>query len=49
MQHPHLLEFLGLDSGADPAPAIVSPWKENGNILDFIKKNHEVSKADLVR
>jgi len=29
--------------------ALVSEWMENGNIDDFIEKNRDVNRAELVR
>lgn len=28
--------------------AVVSPWMENGNVVDFLRENHEANPVKLV-
>ncbi|TDL19868.1 kinase-like protein [Rickenella mellea] len=41
LNHPRILPFLGLDFDSFPTylPCIVTPWMENGTILQHIKRN----------
>ena len=49
LRHPHLHEFLGLDMLSFDSTAIVSPWMENGNLLQFVKKKPDAERLRLVR
>ncbi|TDL19837.1 hypothetical protein BD410DRAFT_726733, partial [Rickenella mellea] len=41
LDHPFILPFLGLDFVSFPTylPCIVTPWMENGTVLQHIKRN----------
>lgn len=37
--HPNVLPFLGIDGETfNSVPCIVTPWQNNGNILDCLKR-----------
>ncbi len=36
-RHRHLLEFIGVCIDVFQSPAIVSPWMEKGDALQFVK------------
>ena len=47
ISHPNIVPFLGI-SGA-PAPiSIVSEWMPNGNVRDYVRKNPQTSRLQLV-
>ncbi|KLO15216.1 kinase-like protein [Schizopora paradoxa] len=48
LKHPNLLEFIGICKDALPSPAIVSPWMENGNVLQFVKTQSIEKKLHLL-
>ncbi|KAK7689173.1 hypothetical protein QCA50_007864 [Cerrena zonata] len=39
LDHPNILRFLGIVTNIGNFLQIVSPWQDNGNILDFVTKN----------
>lgn len=49
LRHRHLLEFIGVCVDVFHSPAIVSPWLENGNVLQFVKTKPGAFKLGLVR
>ena len=48
LRHPNILPLLGVTVG-EHRFALVSEWMDNGNINDFIKRDHDVNRAELVR
>ena len=48
ISHPNIVPFLGVSEG--PAPlCMVSEWMSNGNVRDYVGKNPETSRLQLVR
>ncbi|KDQ16384.1 hypothetical protein BOTBODRAFT_94587, partial [Botryobasidium botryosum FD-172 SS1] len=47
LSHPSVLPFLGLCI-LDSVPYLVSPWMENGHVLDFVQKNPNVDRLRLL-
>ncbi|KIL59769.1 hypothetical protein M378DRAFT_84731 [Amanita muscaria Koide BX008] len=41
LNHPHILPLIGIAriEGDANLPAFVSPWMENGNVMDFLDQN----------
>jgi len=48
LQHPNILPLLGVTLN-EYRFALVSEWMENGNINDFIKRDRDINRAELVR
>jgi serine/threonine protein kinase len=51
LRHPNVLPFYGLfhfDS-ITSWPCLVSPWMENGNIMQFLELNPDTNHIPLVR
>jgi len=48
LQHPNILPLLGVTSN-ERRFALVSEWMENGNINEFIKRDQDINRAELVR
>jgi hypothetical protein len=46
--HPNVLPLLGVTM-ADSQFVMVSEWMTNGNINEFIKRNKDVNRFELVR
>jgi len=47
ISHPNIVPFLGVSEA--PAPlSMVSEWMPNGNVRDFIGKNPDTSRLQLV-
>ncbi|OAX38599.1 kinase-like protein [Rhizopogon vinicolor AM-OR11-026] len=40
LKHPNILPVHGYTSGFGPFMAIVSPWAENGNLVDYLEREH---------
>jgi serine/threonine protein kinase len=50
LSHPDVLPFYGVYHW-DKNPArvcLISPWTENGNIVQFLRRNPEADRASLV-
>lgn len=47
LRHENILPFIGVTSMSQPFQ-IVSPWMENGNIVEFLKNHPEQNPFDLV-
>ena len=47
LRHDNILPFLGVTSIPQPS-CIVSPWMQNGNIMDFLKNHPEHNPFNLV-
>ncbi|KAJ7654133.1 kinase-like domain-containing protein [Mycena polygramma] len=46
LRHPHILPFIGIDHESFPSSlCLVSPWMEQGSILDYLK-NHGRANVD---
>ncbi|KAF8337511.1 kinase-like domain-containing protein [Cantharellus anzutake] len=51
LDHPHILKFLGFaieGVGCDVKGVLVSPWCSNGSVLEYLQKNPNAEKIDLV-
>jgi len=47
ISHPNIVPFLGVSEA--PAPlCMVSEWMSNGNVRDYVEKNPEASRLQLV-
>ncbi|KDQ16398.1 hypothetical protein BOTBODRAFT_90107, partial [Botryobasidium botryosum FD-172 SS1] len=47
LSHPNVLPFLGLCT-LDSVPYLISPWMENGHVLDYVQKNPDVDRVRLL-
>ena len=45
--HYNILPFYGVSTDVSDF-CLVHPWYENGNITDYLKKNPDVNRFDLV-
>ncbi|KAG1745406.1 kinase-like domain-containing protein [Suillus paluster] len=41
LQNEHILPLLGIVHGDDPLPGLVSPWINNGSLIELLKSHHE--------
>ena len=48
LQHPNIVPFLGVPTNVPPPFQIVCDWMENGRITEYVRKNPEVDRVDLV-
>jgi hypothetical protein len=49
LDHPHVLPFYGLDTvNFFPSMCMVSPWMENGNLLEYVTKEQR-TEAEINR
>jgi hypothetical protein len=49
LDHPNILPFLGVnDNMFHPSFCLISPWKDNGNLLSFLEKNPHVDRLKAV-
>jgi len=48
LRHPHILQFLGANV-LDDRPFIVTPFLQNGNARDYIRRNLTCDRIKLVR
>ncbi|KAK7683307.1 hypothetical protein QCA50_013569 [Cerrena zonata] len=48
LSHPNILQFLGLVTDIGHFLQIVSPWQENGNILNFVQSNPTADRIQLL-
>jgi len=46
--HPNIVPFLGVTEVSAPL-CMVSEWMPNGNVRDYVMKNPESSRLQLVR
>jgi len=46
MSHPNILPLIGVTLSKELA--VVSPWMENGNAIDYLRENHEANPVKLV-
>ena len=40
VEHPHVLNIIGVCVDAGPAPYIIMPFMSNGSLLAYIKKEY---------
>ena len=40
-EHPNVMNLLGVCLDAGPAPYLILPYMENGNLLSYLKSNRE--------
>jgi len=48
ISHPNIVPFLGVSESHAPL-CMVSEWMPNGNVRDYVGKNPETSRLQLVR
>lgn len=51
MKHPNILPFLGLKRrmpGAEAPLCMVSPWMENGELLQYLQRNPDADKLGMI-
>ncbi|KAI0933772.1 hypothetical protein AcV5_005833 [Taiwanofungus camphoratus] len=48
LNHPHILPFYGIVTNLGPQLHTVSPWQDNGNILEYIQNHPNVDKMVLL-
>ncbi|CAL1703915.1 unnamed protein product [Somion occarium] len=48
LSNPHILSFLGLVTDIGNFLHMVSPWQDNGNILEFVKKHEDADRHHLL-
>ena len=46
LEHGNILPFYGVSTTVADF-CLVSPWYENGNIVDYVKKKPDVNRFDL--
>lgn len=51
LSHPNILPFYGIyiNEVRRNRFGLVSPWMENGNVVNYLKHNPDVSRLPLVR
>ncbi|KAF9452803.1 TKL/TKL-ccin protein kinase [Macrolepiota fuliginosa MF-IS2] len=49
LKNEHILSFYGIVTDQGRHMHMVSPWLENGNVLDYVKQNPEADKMLLIR
>ena len=47
LQHPNVVPFLGVPSEMPPFESVCD-WMENGEITEYVRKNPDVDRVDLV-
>ena len=40
-EHPNVMNLMGVCLDAGPAPYLILPYMENGNLLSYLKNNRE--------
>ena len=48
LQHPNILPLLGVTLN-EYRFALVSEWMENGNVVEFIRRDPHANRAEFVR
>jgi len=48
LRHPNILPLLGVTLNKHRF-ALVSEWMEHGNINEFVKRNRDMNRTELVR
>lgn len=49
MDHPNVLNFIGLCRLDNRRFAFVSPFMKNGNLLAYVEKHESANRTSLVR
>ncbi|KIL54563.1 hypothetical protein M378DRAFT_753083 [Amanita muscaria Koide BX008] len=51
LNHPHILPLVGIArvEGDANLPAFVSPWMENGNIMEYLKQNPSLPASKFLK
>jgi len=49
LSNNHILQFYGIVTDLGANIYMVSPWLENGDVLDYIKKHPDANILDLIR
>jgi len=47
VSHPNVLPFLGVSETLFSF-SLISPWLQNGNIIEYIRKHREANRLQLV-
>ncbi|KDQ16034.1 hypothetical protein BOTBODRAFT_97408, partial [Botryobasidium botryosum FD-172 SS1] len=47
LRHPNVLPFLGLCT-LTSVPYLISPWMENGHVLDYVQTNPDADRVCLL-
>lgn len=48
LQHPHILQVIGINHNSLQQPGIVSPYMKNGNALDYVKLHPTANVVEMV-
>jgi serine/threonine protein kinase len=49
LDHPNILPFLGVDEKMfQPSFCLISPWMDNGNLMNFLEKNPDFDRLKAV-
>lgn len=48
LDHPNILSFIGTSDVFQPQLALISPWMENGTVIQYVKINAGVDRRKLV-
>lgn len=48
LEHKNILPFYGISASIAEC-CLVSPWYENGSIMEYLKKKPDISRFPLVR
>ena len=48
LEHENILPLFGITL-IDGVPSTVSEWMENGNVIEFLTKNDNVDRLEMVR
>jgi len=51
LQHEHILPLLGFvrDFTRSHVPSLVSPWMDNGTLVDFLKRSNALTRYERFR
>ncbi|KIL59847.1 hypothetical protein M378DRAFT_969685 [Amanita muscaria Koide BX008] len=51
LNHPHILPLIGIAciEGDANLPALISPWMENGNIMEYLQQNPSLPASKLLK
>ncbi|KAF9479740.1 kinase-like protein [Pholiota conissans] len=48
LKHPHILPFYGIVTNLGQHMHMVSPWQENGNVLNYVKNHADANRLLLI-
>ncbi|GLB36878.1 putative protein tyrosine kinase [Lyophyllum shimeji] len=48
LYHPNIIPFIGVVDDSPRRFCIITPWMRNGDIVEFLKNNHDASRKDLL-